>query len=377
MLLQVAIPADDPLGYRLGADRLARHRCRPFVLALLAVGLSRALLTFVYRYGLYRMAFEIDTDLAGLALRPPEQLVVLLLRPNPVRAGHLRANSDIRSVQMFLVFGPIISMTMVMFVAAFAFMLSIHPLADPGRRPAPARGVPAWKQTPEDVFPLSWILQVPTAEVASIVDENINGVRVVRSFAAERAQIDRAGQSGDQAAVGRVSHGRGSRPTTTPSSRTCRGSARWGSGLRRVAGHRRPDHRGHVVCLLGLCAPAPGPVPHARPLPHASVQRARASAARIYEVLDEEPEVVDRPDAAHLPPPPRRGRVRRCELRLSTASTPSPCSDRFSGHDRSRRDCRPRRPDRLGEVDGCSGAGPVLRRRRVAPSPSTGTTFAM
>ena len=39
------------------------------------------------------------------------------------------------------------------------------------------------------IFPLSWITQGRIAEVATIVDENINGVRVVKGFAAERRQI--------------------------------------------------------------------------------------------------------------------------------------------------------------------------------------------
>jgi len=34
------------------------------------------------------------------------------------------------------------------------------------------------------LFPVSWIIQARLAEVATVVDENVNGVRVVRSFAA-------------------------------------------------------------------------------------------------------------------------------------------------------------------------------------------------
>src|SRR5690606_33154185 len=40
-----------------------------------------------------------------------------------------------------------------------------------------------------EVFPLSWIIQARTADVATIVDENVNGVRVVKSFAAAEQQI--------------------------------------------------------------------------------------------------------------------------------------------------------------------------------------------
>jgi ATP-binding cassette, subfamily B, bacterial len=40
------------------------------------------------------------------------------------------------------------------------------------------------------MFPLSWVVQARLAEVATIVEENVTGVRVVKSFAAEQRQID-------------------------------------------------------------------------------------------------------------------------------------------------------------------------------------------
>ena len=39
------------------------------------------------------------------------------------------------------------------------------------------------------MFPVSWIIQSRLADVATIVDENVNGVRVVKSFAAEQQQL--------------------------------------------------------------------------------------------------------------------------------------------------------------------------------------------
>ena len=41
------------------------------------------------------------------------------------------------------------------------------------------------------MFPVSWLIQSRLADVATIVDENINGVRVVKSFAAEQQQLTR------------------------------------------------------------------------------------------------------------------------------------------------------------------------------------------
>ena len=41
----------------------------------------------------------------------------------------------------------------------------------------------------KSMFPVSWIIQSRLADVATIVDENVNGVRVVKSFAAEQQQL--------------------------------------------------------------------------------------------------------------------------------------------------------------------------------------------
>ena len=40
-----------------------------------------------------------------------------------------------------------------------------------------------------NLFPVSWIIQSRLAEVATVVDENVSGVRVVKSFAAEEQQL--------------------------------------------------------------------------------------------------------------------------------------------------------------------------------------------
>ena len=41
----------------------------------------------------------------------------------------------------------------------------------------------------KSMFPVSWLIQARLADVATIVDENINGVRVVKSFVAEPREL--------------------------------------------------------------------------------------------------------------------------------------------------------------------------------------------
>ena len=299
MLAQVAIPAV----IREAIDRAVATESSPlwpFVVAVLVIGVGRALITFVFRYGLYRTAFQIETDLRVLIYDHLSRLSFSFY--DRTQSGQLisRANSDIRSVQLFLVFAPMISMTALMFVVAVIFMLSIHPLLTLVAI-APLPGVYLLgKRLRDEVFPLSWITQSRLADVASLVDENINGVRVVRSFAAERSQLNRLAD----AAVG----------------------VRW-AGIRTIDARARynpiienlPRVGTLGVLVYGGWLVIDGQITEGTLFAFATYvlmlqapfrtlglflmlgQRARASAARIYEVLDTEPEIVDRPDAQHLP----------------------------------------------------------------------------
>ena len=109
-----------------------------------------------------------------------------------VQSGQIisRANSDIRSVQLFLAFAPLMGMSLLSFVVALGFMLTVHV----GLTLVALAALPGvylvGLALRNRQFPLSWIIQGRVAEVATIVDENINGVRVVKSFAAERRQIN-------------------------------------------------------------------------------------------------------------------------------------------------------------------------------------------
>ena len=108
-----------------------------------------------------------------------------------VQSGQLisRANSDIRAIQMFLVFGPFITIYIFTFFIAFGLMLTIHVLlAFVALFPLPLVYIIARKMR-KSIFPASWIVQSRLADLATMVDENVSGVRVIKSFAAEKNQI--------------------------------------------------------------------------------------------------------------------------------------------------------------------------------------------
>ncbi|MDA3038233.1 MAG: ABC transporter ATP-binding protein [Actinomycetota bacterium] len=298
-LLQVALPAI----LRAGIDQALTAGTAPlsrYVCMLIAVGLARAVFTLVYRHGLYRTAYQIDSDLRN---RLYEHLTRLSFNYyDRVQSGQIisRANSDIRSVQLFLTFAPLMLMTIVMFVAAVVNMFTIHvPLTLVAIAPLPGvywLGV----KLRNDLFPLSWIVQGRQADVATIVDENIQGVRVIRSFAAERRQINELAK----AATG----------LRWANTRTIDLRARYNpiiENLPRLGTLLVLVYGGWLVVeeqvTLGTLFAFTAYVTMLQ-VPFRTFgfflmmgQRARASAARIFEVLDEPPLVFDRPDAAPLP----------------------------------------------------------------------------
>ncbi|MGF1595931.1 MAG: ABC transporter ATP-binding protein [Acidimicrobiales bacterium] len=300
MLLQVAIPAV----LRQAIDRALTEQSQalvPYVVVVVALGATRALFTFGYRYGLYRMAYEIDYDLRVILYEHLSSLSFSFYDRTSSGQVISRANSDIRSVQMFLVFAPLIAMTSTMFVVAFVYMLSIHVwLTIVAVLPLPGVYV-LGRRLREDVFPLSWIVQSRLADVAGIVDENINGVRVVRSFAAERHQVDELARAATRLRWAGV--------------RTVDARARYSPVIENL-----PRVGTLAVLVFGGWLVIDGQITEGTlfafsayvlllQAPFRSLgmflmlgQRARASAGRIYEVLDEEPDVADRPGAVDLPP---------------------------------------------------------------------------
>jgi ATP-binding cassette subfamily B protein len=188
MAAQVAIPAvsratiDDAL-----VDQTAA--LTPFIWALVVLAVARGVLTYTYRYALYRMAYELEYDLRNVLFEHLTRLPFGFY--DRIQSGQVisRANSDIRSVQLFLAFAPLMAMMAVSFVVSLGYMLTIHvPLTLVAVAGLPGVFV-AGRVLTDRIFPLSWITQGRVAEVATIVDENISGVRVVKGFAAERRQI--------------------------------------------------------------------------------------------------------------------------------------------------------------------------------------------
>jgi len=174
----------------------------------------------ISRQFLYNTAYNVEADLRSLIYQHLTWLSFSFY--DRVQSGQLisRANSDIRSVQMYSIFAPLIIVQCFIGVVAFGFMLSINwALALISMIVMPILYVVGIKMR-RVMFPISWITQARLAEVATIVDENVNGVRVVKSFAQEEAEIDRLADAAEGVAWP-TSRTRTFERSGRPGSRTC------------------------------------------------------------------------------------------------------------------------------------------------------------
>ena len=150
------------------------------------------------------------------------------------------------------------------------------------------------------MFPVSWIIQARLADVATIVDENINGVRVVKSFAAEQQQLRSLAKAADRLQWGYVKDA-DLRARFTP---LVQNLPQVGLALVLLFGgymviHGSTCSVGAIVAFNAYLLMLQAPFMMLGMIIMMG-QRAAASAERIYEILDEQPTVVDAPDAVDL-----------------------------------------------------------------------------
>jgi ATP-binding cassette, subfamily B, bacterial len=269
------------------------------VISIVIVGLLAGVTGIISRQFLYNTAYNVEADLRSLIYQHLTWLSFSFY--DRVQSGQLmsRANSDIRSVQMYSIFAPLIIVQCCIGIVAFAFMLSINwALALISMIVMPILYVVGIKMR-RVMFPISWITQSRLAEVATIVDENVNGVRVVKSFAQEEAEINRLADAAEGVAWAYIKDAN-IRAVWSP---WVQNLPQLGLALVLLCGGWMVLHGDLVypqilafsLYLLMLQAPF-------MMLGQLVMmgQRARASAGRIFEILDESPEIVERPGAYDL-----------------------------------------------------------------------------
>ena len=185
---QVAVPAVAREAIDSAGDGFG-DRLRTLCILLGALAIARGLTGGAYRYLLFKLSLRVDSELRMIIQRHLSRLSFSFYDRSGSGDIISRANTDIRSIQILFAFAPMLGMAVLTFFLAFGLMLSIHvPLTFVALAALPI-GTLVGNRFRNRFLPLSWIIQGRSAEVASVVDENVNGTRVVKSFAAERAEI--------------------------------------------------------------------------------------------------------------------------------------------------------------------------------------------
>ena len=160
------------------------------VTIILIISLIRFFGGAIGSYQLGRVSNQLEADLRSVVYNHLFTLSFSFF--DKTQTGQLisRANSDIKTIQMFLMIAPMLLTSLLSFAFAAIYMLSVHlTLALASMIAIPLvffLSVKLRKLT----FPLSWLTQARQADVAVIVDENINGQRIVKSFAQELMQVN-------------------------------------------------------------------------------------------------------------------------------------------------------------------------------------------
>jgi subfamily B ATP-binding cassette protein MsbA len=148
---------------------------------------------------------------------------------------------------------------------------------------------------------LSTSMQDQTASVTTLAEEVLSGIRVVKSFvqtAREEARFARYSQQALQLALRRATVLALFVPTITLLTFAAAAAVLWYGGRQVIDGTVSPGDLFAFVLFAGILI---GPFGSAARV-FAQIKEAQGAMQRVFEILDTQPEIHDRPDAIDLPP---------------------------------------------------------------------------
>ncbi|MHB8487710.1 MAG: ABC transporter ATP-binding protein [Candidatus Dormibacteria bacterium] len=164
---------------------------------LLLVGLAAASFVFAYirRYRGGRVALEVQYDLRNAMHDHLQALDFDNLGRMPTGQLVARANSDSTLVQGLLSFFPIMSSNILLLLLSLGVMVYLSPLlALVALVVAPSLLIVSYRMRWR-VFPATWDGQQREGDLVQIVDEDLNGVRVVKAFGQEQREVERVAEA--------------------------------------------------------------------------------------------------------------------------------------------------------------------------------------
>jgi ATP-binding cassette, subfamily B, bacterial len=266
---------------------------------LVALSAMRFVFGFFGSYQLSRVSNQLEADLRSVIYN---HLVTLSFSfYDKIQTGQVisRANSDIKAIQMFLMMAPMMLTSVLSFVFAAVYMMSVSvTLTLAALISTPIVYVISMKLR-KLMFPLSWLTQARQADVAVIVDENINGQRIVKSFAQEGHQLNLLARAAKKLQWVQVR----SADISALYNPVIENITVLGQVLVWVYGGwlviEGQIQLGSLVAFNMYIMMIQMPFRFLGMLLQME-QRARASAGRIFEILDEKPAIIDREDTTAL-----------------------------------------------------------------------------
>ncbi|MDV6011598.1 ABC transporter ATP-binding protein [Haloechinothrix sp. LS1_15] len=305
-MLGVGLQAAGPLLVKVGVDdAVAGEPDRLGTIALALAGL--ALLTFgsafARRYLGGRLTLDVQHDLRNAVFRSVSRLDGG--KQDSMRTGQIasRAISDLQLLTGFMMQLPLALGSLIYGVFALAAMLWMSPLLTLIAlivAPAVAVVVGISRQR---LFPATWSAQQRAADIAQHVEETVTGVRVVKGFGRERAETGTLERLARRLFAERLRAARLSAvPTATTSALPAAGQVAV-LGLGGFLALRGDISLGVFLAFAAYVSALIGP---SRMIANLIVQAqlTRAGAERVYELIDAQPEVTERPDAVELPEGP-------------------------------------------------------------------------
>jgi ABC-type multidrug transport system fused ATPase/permease subunit len=295
-----------------------RHALKLIVAAILLVGLGRALFMAGRRLISGQQALGVEYDIRS-------QLYSHLLRLSfgfydRHQTGQLmsRATVDLQTVRFFLGYGLIFFFQNVLtLVGAMAVMFFVSwKLTLAALWIAPLLIWLAYRYS-HVAHPLLRDVQQKMADVATVAEENIVGVHVVRSFAQEQAEQEKFERSSEEVFRQSVRANRQRAlyvPLLSFLPLLAQGGVLLVGGRMLISGTlSSPAFFTFNFLVLMLVMPL-----RTLGMWIGQAQRATASGERIFEIMDETEDVADKPDAIELPAGPGRLAYRNVGFEYAT-----------------------------------------------------------
>ncbi|HTB71252.1 MAG TPA: ABC transporter ATP-binding protein [Solirubrobacteraceae bacterium] len=278
-----------------------RHTLLALALVIVAIVLARWLLTYMRRMIAGRISLEIEYDLRELIYAHLQRLELGFFDRQQTGQLMSRATVDLQAVRFFLGYGLvfILQSTLTLLLAGVAMILINPELGLIAMAPTPLV-VLISQRYGRAARPAIQEVQQRIGELTADAEENISGVRVVKSFAREPQQLERFRHSVarvfDQSMVATRLEATfnpviGFLPQLGLTAVLLIG------GNRVIHQHLTIGQFTQFYLYLNMLV---GPM-RALGVTLGLAQRATASGARIFQVLDREPRILAPPDAPPLP----------------------------------------------------------------------------